>query len=209
MKNDVFYLIIAAMFLTAACKEEVRVTGVYIDPTSVTLNVGESLQLTAIVTPDDATEKTVYWDSYSMAVTVDDHGYITGETPVFDADIRVSTKDGHFDAYCSVSVMQQLLPEVVTNAVTHISGITATFGGTVTKTGTPPYTERGVCYSTSPNPTTDNHKMPVAGLGAGSFSVDVTGLHPNTVYYVRAYAIHPEGTAYGAQVSFTTSAATQ
>ena len=43
--------------------------------------------------------------------------------------------------------------------------------------------------------------------GTGSFTSNITGLTVNTVYYVRAYTTNRVGTAYGSQVSFTTSLA--
>ena len=67
----------SAMFLMAACKED-RVTGVSIEPREVVLSLGESMVLTATVTPDNAKEQTVYWFTSSPDfVTVDDNGRIT------------------------------------------------------------------------------------------------------------------------------------
>ena len=43
-----------------------------------------------------------------------------------------------------------------------------------------------------------------AGSGSGSFTVSMTGLIPNTMYYVRAYAVSLNGTTYGEEVNFTT-----
>ena len=94
---------------------------------------------------------------------------------------------------------------VTTNPVTVFTDATAILGVTIHNAGTPPYAERGVVYATSPNPTTANHKLPVAGSETGSFSVKADGLSAKTRYYVRAYATHPEGTIYGAQVRFATT----
>ena len=99
-----------------------------------------------------------------------------------------------------------IMPVLTTAAAINITATTATLGGNITNAGTPAYTERGVCYSTSQNPTTANNKTPVTGSGTGSFIANVSGLAANTTYYVRAYAINSAGTAYGAaQVSFTTN----
>jgi len=98
------------------------------------------------------------------------------------------------------------LPKLTTNAVTTFSDTTATLGGNITRTGKSPLTERGMVYATTPKPTTENHKTPVTGSETGSFNVEVSGLTANTRYYVRAYAINSEGTAYGTQVRFTTTA---
>ena len=66
-------------------------------------------------------------------------------------------------------------------------------------------TERGVCWSTSTNPTTSNSKK-VVGSGIGTFTADLSGLNVNdeVTYYVRAYAINSKGTAYGEQITITT-----
>ena len=97
-------------------------------------------------------------------------------------------------------------PKITTNAVTIFTDTTAILGGNITRTGRPSFTGYGVVYATTPYPTTANHKTPVTGSETGSFSVNVSGLTANTRYYVRAYAIHPKGTAYGVQVRFTTAA---
>ena len=82
-----------------------------------------------------------------------------------------------------------------------------TCGGEVVSDGGSDVTSRGVCWSTSPNPTiADAHS--VDGRGLGSFSSVITALMPNTTYYVRAYAANRYYTSYGNEVSFTTINAT-
>ena len=95
------------------------------------------------------------------------------------------------------------IPTVTTAEVTDIQGETATFGGNVTDNCGLTVTTRGVCWSTSPNPTLDDSHT-TNGSGNGSFSSSITGLTISTTYYVRAYATTSAGTGYGEQVSFTT-----
>ncbi|MCL2074359.1 MAG: DUF5689 domain-containing protein [Marinilabiliaceae bacterium] len=95
-------------------------------------------------------------------------------------------------------------PVLTTLAATNVTNSSATLGGNISFVGNPEYTERGVCYSTSQNPTTSDFKIIVPGSGAGDFSASASGLSDNTTYYVRAYAINSEGTAYGNQISFAT-----
>ena len=78
--------------------------------------------------------------------------------------------------------------------------------GSVTSNSGSAVTEFGFAYGLSPDPTTANHT--IAGDGnAASFSADLTGLLPNTTYFVRAFATNSKGTAYGENRSFTTTAA--
>lgn len=94
------------------------------------------------------------------------------------------------------------LPEVETEAVSSITMTSAVVSGTVISDGGTEVTERGVCYSTSSNPTISNSKVS-SGSGTGSFSCTLSGLSAGTTYYVRAYAKNSMGTAYGEQKTFT------
>lgn len=98
-------------------------------------------------------------------------------------------------------------PTVTTTAASSITSSGAISGGNVTADGGASVTERGICYSTSQNPTTANTKI-INGTGTGSYSCTISGLAASTTYYVRAYAINSNGTSYGTQVSFTTLAGT-
>ena len=87
--------------------------------------------------------------------------------------------------------------------VSDVTATTANCGGFVSGDGGATVTARGVCWSTSENPTvSDNHTTD--GSGTGSFTSNITGLSADTTYYVRAYAINSADTSYGDQVSFTT-----
>ena len=96
-------------------------------------------------------------------------------------------------------------PTVTTSQVTNITQTTATGGGNVTSDGNATVTERGICWSTSHNPSTSGSHASASGGGTGSFTVSMTGLTANTTYYVRAYATNSQGTSYGSEVSFTTA----
>jgi len=90
-----------------------------------------------------------------------------------------------------------------TDAASAIATTTATSGGNVLTDGTSNITARGVCWRTTSGPTIANSKTS-NGTGLGSFTSSMTGLTANTTYYVRAYATNSAGTAYGAEISFTT-----
>ena len=95
-------------------------------------------------------------------------------------------------------------PIVITTIVSDITKTTASTGGTVTSDGGSEIIVFGVCWSTSPNPTTSSNKTSNV-TGSGSFTSNMTGLTANTKYYVRAYATNSTGTSYGNEVTFTTN----
>jgi hypothetical protein len=97
------------------------------------------------------------------------------------------------------------LPTLTTTAATSITNTTATSGGNITDNGGAAITARGVCWSTSPNPTVSLSTKTSDGTGSGVFTSNITGLTNTTVYYVRAYATNSEGTAYGNEINFTTT----
>jgi hypothetical protein len=96
-------------------------------------------------------------------------------------------------------------PTVYTNTASNITPNTATSGGNVTDAGGNNVVvyARGVCYNTSPNPTTANSTVP-SGSGTGAFVCNLSGLIGNTTYYVKAYATNSGGTSYGNQDVFIT-----
>jgi len=102
-----------------------------------------------------------------------------------------------------VSFKTPSLPVVTTTSVTDIKGSTAQSGGNITSGDN--ITERGVVWSKYPNPTIALSTKTKNGSGSGNFTSSITGLMPNTEYHVRAYATNIVGTAYGADLIFTTA----
>ena len=97
------------------------------------------------------------------------------------------------------------LSSLTTTAVSSISTTSAMSGGNITSDGGSAITFRGVCWSTSANPTIALSTKTVDGTGTGSFTSSMTGLTLFTTYHVRAYATNTVGTAYGSDIEFTTS----
>jgi len=92
---------------TAVCAVTVTqpVTGVELNKSSLTLQVGESEGLLAAVLPDDATNKQVVWTSSNSSVaSVSQNGAVTA-LKVGTAVITVTTADGGFTATCAVTVV--------------------------------------------------------------------------------------------------------
>ena len=99
------------------------------------------------------------------------------------------------------------LPSVITISVIDITTSTATCDGEVTSDGGTTVTARGVCWSTSPNPTVAD-SYTISGSGTGHFTSSITGLTAGTTYYVRAYATNSLGVVYGDEMFFITEAVT-
>jgi uncharacterized protein (TIGR02145 family) len=97
-----------------------------------------------------------------------------------------------------------VLATLSTLPIGNITSTSATSGGNITANGGTSVTQRGVVWSTSPNPTTAN-SLSNNGNGTGNYTSTLSGLAANTTYYVRAYAINSAGTAYGNQLTFTTT----
>ena len=103
------------------------------------------------------------------------------------------------------TLAEALLPEVSTVEVSNVTSTTATCMGNVASDGGLELTERGVCWSLSANPTTSGSHASATDATLGVFEVAMTGLTPNKTYHVRAYATNAKGTAYGDDLTFTTT----
>ena len=111
------------------------------------------------------------------------------------------TSYGEQKSFTTLQYIQ--LPTVTTTIVTNVTSTTATSGGNVTDDGGATVTARGVCWSTSPDPTIDDNKT-TDGNGTGAITSQLTNLTHSTTYYIRAYATNSEGTSYGEQRYFST-----
>jgi hypothetical protein len=95
-------------------------------------------------------------------------------------------------------------PKINTSQATSVSYTSATSGGSINTDGGQPVTTRGVCWSTTANPTIALATKTFDGSGSGSFTSNITGLTSNTTYYLRAYATSSAGTGYGNEITFPT-----
>ena len=93
---------------------------------------------------------------------------------------------------------------VTTSEPMLITAISAMCGGEVTSNDGTYIITKGLCWATHENPTTNDDFYQEAESGVGSFSISMTELNIATTYYVRAYAVTPNGTVYGDQKNFTT-----
>lgn len=98
---------------------------------------------------------------------------------------------------------EEIAPTVTTSAVSNLTYSTASCGGEVTVQGSHDVISRGVCWSTSPNPTIADSNTE-DGTGIGTFTSQIIELESNTTYFIRAYAKSAAGTSYGNEVTFKT-----
>jgi len=98
-----------------------------------------------------------------------------------------------------------LAPVLTTIEISAITSVSASSGGNITNDGGSPITSRGICWSTTQDPTISSFKT-TDGTGPGSFASSITALTPGTAYYIRSYATNSIGTAYGNQITATTTA---
>ena len=84
--------------------------------------------------------------------------------------------------------------------ITHTS---ASIAGSILSDGGYKISNRGICWSTTQNPTIKDTLMLIAG-DTGRFVCKITRLKPRTKYFVRPYVINTIGTFYGKESEFTT-----
>ena len=112
----------------------VSVTGVKLNTTSMSLEVGDTTTLTATVSPSNATDKRVTWKSSNTTVaTVDSYGKVTAKS-AGTATITVTTTDGSNTSTCTVTVKSQQVS--VTGVKLNTSSVSLEVGGTTTLTAT-------------------------------------------------------------------------
>ena len=98
-------------------------------------------------------------------------------------------------------------PAVTTVAASGIDTTAATANGNVTADGGATVTERGVCYKTSAGVALTDNKTAAAAGGTGTYSVDLSSLSVNQIYYFKAYASNSVGETLAAnELNFTTLA---
>lgn len=162
-------------------------------------------------------ERGFCYSAHNSSPTVEDAHLSAGEgLGTFSAEVNgLSSGSGYYVrayarnmkgiAYSAMRVVNTTsgVPVVTTGNVSSITTSTALCAANVTSDGGFALTAKGVCWSTSQNPTVSGSHTN-NGTATGAYSGYMTGLTPDTTYFVRAYATNSKGTSYGAQKSFTT-----
>ncbi|MEK7542974.1 MAG: sialidase family protein, partial [Patescibacteria group bacterium] len=135
-------------------------------------------------------------------------GSLTGLSPGTTYYVRsFATNSGgtNYGTYLSFTT-NATAPTLTTQSASGIGTTTSTANGTITATNGANATTRGFKYGLTE---TDTWTVSESGsFGTGAYTGSLTGLSPNTTYYVRAFATNSVGTSYGSYVSFLTSIAT-
>lgn len=97
------------------------------------------------------------------------------------------------------------IPSLSTISAQTITDSSALVGGTILSNGGAPILERGLVWSTSPSPLITLPTKRLDSTALGTFTAILSELEPGTTYFARAYATNIEGTAYGNEISFTTT----
>ena len=211
--------LILGIFLIDSCKEDPSLAILKTsNTTEITVN---SLKSGGDITSSggaDITARGVCWSTTQNPVIGGTHSSdgkgsgsfsttITGLTPNTKYYLRAYATNSVGTAYgneVSSTTSALVVPTLGTTAISEITYTTATSGGTISSDGGAPVTAKGVCWSANANPTTDDSKTS-DGTGSENFTSHLTGLTPGTIYHVRSYATNSVGTAYGNDITFTTS----
>ena len=108
---------LAVMFGTVSCSDDdekegtIAVSAVAVNPTTAAVKPGATVTLSATVTPEDATDKTITWSSSDEKVATVDGGKVTGVAEG-TVTITATTKSGDKTATCTVTVSEDA-PEVL------------------------------------------------------------------------------------------------
>ena len=155
----------------------IPVTGVSLDESSITLDVGGNQTLAATVTPDNATNKKVRWTSDNETVaTVSEDGVVTavaGGTAV----ITATTHDGLFTATCTVTVNAPDAAPTITTDTLPGGKVGEAYSHTLTATGTAPITwsiDGGLPAGLSLNADTGEISGTPTTAGTSTFTVKAT-----------------------------------
>ena len=172
----------------------VDVTGVSLNKTTTTLTVGDTETLTATVSPDGATDKTVTWSSSDTDVATVENGVVTA-VGSGTANITVTATNGTDDtsddktATCAVTVNAAIVTSAVTLNVN---------GGTINSGNITEYTE-GTGATLPTDVTKDGHQFggwyDNAGLTGSPVTAISTSDTGNKEYWAK-WTANPSSVSY-------------
>ena len=114
--------------------QSIAVTGVTLDQTSGSLTAGDSVTLTATVSPADASNKSVTWESSDTSVATVANGVVAAVKPG-TATITVKTVDGNYTASYTVTVKAKVIDLLAVNGYADNTRLSTSSGAEKTATG--------------------------------------------------------------------------
>lgn len=129
---------------------------------------------------------------------------VPSTTYYFRAYVKDLAGNVYYGAILSCATLAPTLPTVTTTPGFNVYSYKASSGGTNIDSGGLAITQKGICWSTAPNPTTSSSKT-AEGANGTNFTSLMRGLSPCNTYYVRAYAVNALGTGYGNEIQIQTS----
>ena len=117
VRNIRLLAIVTLAFAGVSCKPDrieekaVSVTGVAVSPVTASLEIGETLQLEATVSPADATVRDVEWTSNNEAAAVVDAKGLVTAVAAGNASITVTTRDGGYAVRSRITVKSKDDPQ--------------------------------------------------------------------------------------------------
>ena len=169
---------VSATVVVRNSNDHVSVSGVVINETNVSVRVGDTTSLTATITPDNATVKSVTWTSDNTAVATVDAatGLVTGVS-VGTAQITVTTDDGGKTATVTVTVEPVSATGVTINDGVEAATVTAGKSITLHAAVTPSGASNSTVIWSSNNPaiaTVDANTGVVVGVQEGTVVITAT-----------------------------------
>lgn len=151
---------------------------------------------------EDRGESGSYWNATSIYSFSAGYTYLDNEASFNNGE----NKSNAHTLRCIKSINAQLpsrKPYVITKYVDGIDLTKATVHSSLTCEGNSTITNKGVCYSTNPNPVLSGSFVS-NGPGNGDFISNLTSLTPLTTYYLRAFAFNAQDTMYGNELQIQT-----
>ena len=170
IKNGNDYLINATIHFQSS--GNVKVSGISLDRSSISVSIGSSEHLNASVKPENAQNKTVHWESSNPAVASVSAGLVTAKSKG-TAIITAMTDDGGYTATCTVTVSQPVTGiSLNQSSISIIKGKTYQLSASIQPSGA---SNRNVTWSSSnSNIATVSSSGKVSAKAAGTATITVT-----------------------------------
>ena len=110
MKNKIIYALALFLALCSCEKEKIRVSGITLDSTAMTLIVGDTRTLAATLSPADAENQMVLWSSEDASVAEVRDGMVRAVAPGVVLIVAKADDDGSISASCKVTVLTDIVP---------------------------------------------------------------------------------------------------